>query len=170
MAAMTSRWLFKKASHCFCFVFVASTFAGRQVARDRRFRNVESELEQFAMNAWCSPVRILGFHASNQSANLRAHLWPARMAGSPTPKQTEAGAVPGHHCFGFDQNQRVSPTGIQATHCDPEESVQTSESGTGLLPFEHCELLPQSNGLQSKSVTRQKEGLDVIQLLAATGL
>jgi len=41
-------------------------------SRDTPFRDVETQFEQFAVNARCSPGRILGNHTEDQGANLFA--------------------------------------------------------------------------------------------------
>src|SRR6516225_2643459 len=45
-------------------------------SRDTPFRDLETQLEQFAMNARCSPGRILGNHSKDQGANLFADTLP----------------------------------------------------------------------------------------------
>jgi hypothetical protein len=37
-------------------------------------RDLKPKLEQFSVNAWCSPKRIFDAHSSNQSAQLRVDL------------------------------------------------------------------------------------------------
>jgi hypothetical protein len=44
------------------------------VARTRWFGNVESELEQLAVDARCSPARILCVHTPYQFADFAGHL------------------------------------------------------------------------------------------------
>src|SRR5215469_15251145 len=45
-------------------------------SRDTLFREIETQLEQFAVNAWRSPGRILGNHLKDQGANLLADTLP----------------------------------------------------------------------------------------------
>src|SRR6516162_2113211 len=45
-------------------------------SRDTPFRDVETQLEQFAVNAQRSPGRILGNHSKDQDANLFADTFP----------------------------------------------------------------------------------------------
>jgi hypothetical protein len=45
-------------------------------SRDTPFRDLETQLEQFAMNARCSPGRILGNHTEDQGASLFADTLP----------------------------------------------------------------------------------------------
>lgn len=46
-------------------------------SRDTPFRDSEPQLEQFAVNAWRSPGRILGNHTKDQGANLFADTLPS---------------------------------------------------------------------------------------------
>ena len=45
-------------------------------SRDTPFREIETQLEQFAVNARRSPGRVLGNHAKDQGANLFADTLP----------------------------------------------------------------------------------------------
>ena len=45
-------------------------------SRDTPFREIETQLEQFAVNARRSPGRILGNHSKDQGANLFADTLP----------------------------------------------------------------------------------------------
>src|SRR6516165_8138464 len=45
-------------------------------SRDTPFRDIETQLEQFAVNARRSPGRILGNHTENQGADLFADTLP----------------------------------------------------------------------------------------------
>jgi hypothetical protein len=44
------------------------------VLGDARLRDFKPELEQFAVNAWCTPKRILHAHPPDQSAQLGVDL------------------------------------------------------------------------------------------------
>ena len=85
-----------------------------QVARNRWFGHVEPELEQFAMDARRSPARILGFHTPDEFADLVSHLGPRRLARPPSPEQTGASAMSGHHRLRSDQDEHISPIRIQS--------------------------------------------------------
>jgi hypothetical protein len=45
-------------------------------SRDTPFRDLETQLQKFAVNARCSPGRILGNHPKDQGANLFADTLP----------------------------------------------------------------------------------------------
>jgi hypothetical protein len=65
-------------------------------------------LKQLAVDTWCSPTRVFRLQPPNEKANLYTDLGPARWPRLPTPKQTEASTVPGHHCFGFNKNETLA--------------------------------------------------------------
>ena len=44
------------------------------VLGDARLRDLKPKLEQFSVNAWCPPKRILDAHPADQSAQLRVDL------------------------------------------------------------------------------------------------
>src|SRR5205823_13755232 len=47
------------------------------VLRDARLSDLETGLEQLAMDAWCSPQRIFRAHLPDQRAQVRGDPWPA---------------------------------------------------------------------------------------------
>ena len=83
-------------------------------SRDTPFREIEAQLEQFAVNARCSPGRILGNHTKNQGADLFADMLPSSYladSGDPRPIQTKARAMPVHDGSRSDQDERLGPPG-----------------------------------------------------------
>src|SRR5215471_12638309 len=48
----------------------------RDPSRDTPFRDIETQLEQFAVNARRSPGRVLGNHTEDQGSNLFADTFP----------------------------------------------------------------------------------------------
>jgi len=119
------------------FTVVLSALDPFEIAGDGRFGDLESELEQLAVDARRTPDGIFILHLPNEKANLCTDPAPARWPRLPTPKQAEASTVPGDHCFGFNQNEGIGPTGIPVTQCDPEEPVETIEPRARLLAFEY---------------------------------
>src|ERR1700726_4365731 len=74
-----------------------------QVFGDTRLRQVKPKLEQFPMDAWGSPKRILDAHAPDQHAQLDLDLWPpSPSAPLPTPITAKAGLMPTHEGVGPD--------------------------------------------------------------------
>src|SRR5688572_3808001 len=85
------------------FAFVMSALGALQVARNRRFGNLESELAQFAVNARCAPCRIVGLHPPDQCADFLIHPGSARLPRPPPPIQTEASTMPGEDGLGVER-------------------------------------------------------------------
>src|SRR5690349_6817516 len=70
-----------------------------QMARHGGFRNLNSELQQFPVDARRAPGWILGLHAPNQALSLDADARATRAFGprSPSPEQAKSSTMPGHH-------------------------------------------------------------------------
>ncbi len=51
-------------------------------SRDTPFRKIETQFDQFAVNARRSPGRILGNHTEDQGANLLADVLTSNLSGS----------------------------------------------------------------------------------------
>src|SRR6266576_2187036 len=65
------------------------------VLRDARLSDLETELEQLAMDTRRSPQRIFRAHPPDQRAQIRGDLRPAsKRTGFPTPVPPEAGSMP----------------------------------------------------------------------------
>src|SRR5438067_11891131 len=65
------------------------------VLRDARLSDLETELEQLTMDAWCSPQRIFRAHLPDQRAQVRGDPRSAsKRARFPTPVPAEAGSMP----------------------------------------------------------------------------
>ena len=73
---------------------------------DARRRDPKPELEQFAVNAWRAPKRILDAHSPDQQVQLRLDLGsPSHRARLPMPVATKAGPVPTHD--GLDDRENL---------------------------------------------------------------
>jgi hypothetical protein len=66
----------------------------------------------------------------------------------------EAGTMPGHNGFRFDDYESISPARVCPPQRRPKEPVHATEPGSRLLSFEDSELLPESSGFQCKPVAR----------------
>src|SRR6202790_5720532 len=78
------------------------------VLGDARLRDLKPELEQFAVNAWRAPKRILHAHPPDQRAQLRVDLRsPSQWARLPTPVAAKAGPVPTLKCLGLDDCENL---------------------------------------------------------------
>jgi hypothetical protein len=78
------------------------------VLGDARLRDLKPELEQFAVDAWRAPKRILHAHPPDQRAQLRFDLRsPSLSARLPTPVAKKAGSVPTHERLGPDDCENL---------------------------------------------------------------
>src|SRR5216684_2577194 len=78
------------------------------VLGDARLRDLNSELEQFAVDAWRAPKRIFNAHPPDQCAQLRFDLRPpSQWERLPTPVAAKAGPVPTHECLGPDDCENL---------------------------------------------------------------
>src|SRR5258707_13961527 len=95
--------------------------------RDRSLRDIKTEHEKLAMDAWRSPRWVLNDHPENQFLNLLRRLFssggPPEL-GDQLPVQTESAPVPTHHGFRRDRNEGLLPSGPESADDDPEELVE----------------------------------------------
>jgi hypothetical protein len=47
-----------------------------------RLRDLNSQFQQFAVNAWCTPARVVAAHHPDQIPNLLRHAGPTSFVGS----------------------------------------------------------------------------------------
>src|SRR5258707_10200812 len=95
--------------------------------RDRSLRDIKTEHEKLAVDAWRSPRWVLSDHPEYQFLNLFRRLSsPDRPPdlGNQLPVQTESAPVPTHHRFGRDRNEGLLPSGPESADGDPEELVK----------------------------------------------
>src|SRR6516225_7231576 len=70
--------------------------AARDVLAHASLANVDAEFEQFAVDAWRTPQRIIAAHCPNQLTDFFRHRWTPTLAmpNLPGPEQPKALAVP----------------------------------------------------------------------------
>jgi hypothetical protein len=69
---------------------------GAHILADAGLTDIDAEFEQFAVDTWRTPERILSFHASDQLAHVLRNRWAAKPPATnlPPPKQPKALAMP----------------------------------------------------------------------------
>jgi hypothetical protein len=119
--------------------------------RDRSLRDLETEHEKLAMDAWRSPRWVLNYHPEDQFPNLLRRLsspdGPPDL-GDQLPVQTESAPVPTHHRFGPDRNEGMLPSGPESADGDPEELIDQVKSWLRIPTFQDGELLTQRQILE----------------------
>jgi hypothetical protein len=82
--------------------------AAAHIPSDRRLSDIEAELEQFTMNAWCAPERVRAAHLANERAQLSRDLRSANtVARSPAPIRPKPSTVPENDRFRPDNRNRL---------------------------------------------------------------
>jgi hypothetical protein len=100
------------------------------------FRDHETELLKLSMDLLGSPIRVLLLQASDQNPNLLGDLrsaaaWPR----SPTPIETEPGAVPADHGLGLDDDQDVAQRDQQWRRAVQKSRSKEFNTGRGRFRF-----------------------------------
>src|SRR6267378_5782566 len=107
----------------------------------------KTQLAQFAVNARCSPGRILSNHTEDQGANLFADtLLSSYLAesGDPRPIQTKSRSLPVYDGSRSDQDERLPPPGPAHSQRNPEQFVQGSQSTARSLRVQSQQLPTES--------------------------
>ena len=116
-------------------------------SRDTPFREIETQLKQFAVNARRSPGWILSNHTEDQGANLLADTLRSSYladSGDSRPIQTKSGSMPVHDGSRSDQDERLPPPGPAHSQRNPEQFVQGSQSTARSLRVQSQQLATES--------------------------
>ena len=131
-------------------------------SRDTPFREIETQLEQFAMNARRSPGWILSNHTEDQGANLFTDTLPSSYladSGDPPPIQTKSRSMPVHDRSRSDQDESLPPPGPPHSQRNPEQFVQGSQSTARSLRVQ-SQQLPTESQIFEDEVLPRTEGAD----------
>ncbi len=129
-------------------------------SRDTPFREIETQLEQFAVNARRSPGWILSNHTEDQGANLFADTLPSSYladSGDPRPIQTKSRSMPVHDGSRSDQDERLPPPGPAHSQRNPEQFVQGSQSTARSLPCRASNCRRRARFSRTRSARQLKE-------------
>jgi hypothetical protein len=108
-------------------------------------RDLKPELEQFAVDTWRTPKRILHAHPLDQYAQLRVDLRsPSPWARLPTPVAAKAGSVPTHEPLGPDDCENLQDFWKPTIQLDKEQAIVVREPDATMQPA------PQDIQLMSK--------------------
>src|ERR1700675_3212593 len=133
-----------------CSIEGSPSLAGRppsfdHVLGDARLRDLKPELEQFAVDAWRSPKRVLDIHPPDQHTQIGLDLWPpSPSARLPTPVAAKARPVPTHKGLGPDNCENLQNCRKPAIELDKEPAIMVHE------PDATMQSAPQDNQLMSK--------------------
>jgi hypothetical protein len=126
---------------------------------DASLRNLESEHDEFAVNAGSPPSRVLGYHLEDQLADLLADGSPAELlsrSGKKPPVKLKTGMVPPDHSIGRDHNQGFFPRTPEAPERNPKQLVQGCQFGATVFTLEYGQLLTKREIFDSQARTGVK--------------
>src|ERR1039457_6513169 len=112
--------------------------------RDCRLSDLEAELEQFTMNAWCTPERVRAAHLANERAQLSRDLRSANtVARSPAPIRPKPSTVPANDRFRPDNRNRAQDGGKPVIKPNEQKTIGIVEVRSFWCPpAKHIDLLP----------------------------
>jgi hypothetical protein len=126
IAPMPAAWLCRKAFH----VCDRPRPLLAIVLGNRRLSDLNPEVQQFAMDPWCTPQPVRQAHLPDQLADLPWYPRPtATSARLPAPVQAEARPTPPDDRFWLDNGDSVQHRREQAIEPDEEQSVSHRQFG-----------------------------------------
>src|ERR1035438_9394798 len=141
VATISPRWFCRKVFQ----LCDGGPFDSPQDARNGALGNLDSELEQLAVNARRTPQRIRPSHGLDQIADrfanrLPSHL-PSRLAGQLCPIPAETLPWPANDRIWVHLNQGSSPALPKSCQHDPEHAVRTPSARALAVPLVDSQLL-----------------------------
>src|SRR6266568_5533984 len=129
------------------------------VLRDARLSDLETELEQLTMDAWCSPQRIFRAHLPDQRAQVRGDPRSAsKRARFPTPVPAEAGSMPTDKGLRSDDRDGLQDRWKPSIQVDQEQAIPVREVDTTTrFPLQHDQLMSERRVLCLKSALRLEQ-------------
>src|ERR1700730_8727047 len=126
------------------------------VLGDARLRDLKPELEQFAVNAWRAPKRVLDAHPPDQRAQLRVDLRsPSGRARLPTPVAAKAGPMPTQERLGPDDRKDLQDRRNPAVQLDKEPAIMVRKPDTTMEPaLQDIQLMSKHHVLSFKPYLR----------------
>src|ERR1019366_9156512 len=116
------------------------------VLGDARRRDIEPELEQFAVDTRRTPKRILHAHLPDQRAEVRLDLRsPSRSARFPTPVAAKAGTMPPNERLRLDDREDLQNRRKPSIQLNKEPAVVVRQPDPAL------HLTPQNDQLMSEN-------------------
>ena len=126
------------------------------VLGDCRLRDIDPELEQFAVDARRTPQPIGQAHLPDQAADFPWYPRPTTTtARLPAPIQPEALPMPSDDGLRLDNRHSVQHRGKQAIEPDEEQSFRHGQTRLrGHAPTKRIQLMPKQNDLGFQSCLR----------------
>jgi len=124
---------------------------------DSGLGDFNSELEQFAVQPWCSPQNIASAHVANQISDLLRSPWstgPSRTA-FPFPVEPKSFSMPSDHRSGLNEQEAVKPLGPEPGEKDPQNPIGCPKPEPFPIgSLQGSELVPESQDFQLQGGSR----------------
>ena len=132
-----------KESHPpFCSLWIS--WRPSHPAGNGTFTHIESKHQQFPVNSWRSPRRIIGHHVKYQIADFfRDALSPdhATCPRDRAPVELESSTMPGSGRIGKDEEKLLFPVRPKPTQQNPEQLIERRDVWSRMLLLKNSELL-----------------------------
>src|SRR5271169_4115571 len=141
--------------------WIRITIRALHPARNRSFRDVETQFEQFPVDARRSPSWVFRDHAKNQIAKFLGQGFSSANAPSsrkPAPIQPKPSPMPANHGLRGDKYQRSLPASPKFSQNDPEQPVDRTQSRAWSLCMQSQQLLPKGEVLEEEFSSGAKGG------------
>ena len=116
----------------------------------RRALDIDPEFQQFAVDARCTPQRVIAAHLTNQFPGFLRNRWAARLAVAnfPAPKQPKPFAMPTDHRLRLDHNEGGPPARPKLAPLCPEEAIGRRQLRSLNRALQDTELVSQSEDFE----------------------
>ena len=120
---------------------------------------IEAQHEQFTVNARRAPGWVLRHQPEDQLPHFHRQFLPTDRFSrlrDPTPVQSKPSAMPANDRLRVHEHERLLPGTPETTGEYPEDFVNRSHRGSGMLALQHSQLLPESEIFQEQASMRSK--------------
>jgi hypothetical protein len=133
-------------------VLTANIWTADHVLANAGLTDVETKLEQFAVDAGCTPQRVVPTRLADQFPNVLGDGGPPgpAVADLPCPEQAEAFAMPSNDSFWLNDDEGRAPADPEPGQPCPEESISGGQLRSLHRALQHAELVAQSKDLKLK--------------------
>jgi hypothetical protein len=99
--------------------------ATHHVFADAALTDVDAELEQFTVHAWCTATGILPAHLADQISDLARNERSSGLAAPhlPGPEQLKCGTMPSYDRFWLDDGKRRVQATPETGQADPQQAI-----------------------------------------------
>ena len=128
-------------------------------AGDGPLRHVKAQQDKLAVNARRAPGWVFRHHTEDQLPNLRGQFFPTHRFSrlrDPTSVQAKTSAMPANDRLRIDEQERLLPSTPETAGECPEDFVNRSHPGSGMLALQHRQLLPESEIFQEQASMRSQ--------------